>query len=149
MLCLDACLPDPGNVVWVAHNSCIAWCYACHHSFSLYSMIASFTNTVTCTPCAMKCWFAGVSVLGVYLYGPDAAFANASRQMCLMLDGITSGATTPADKLLFISSKSRKLLCKQHSAGTANAAALHVCEFKLGPMLPNFSIMTCRSGDSM
>ncbi|KAL3139847.1 hypothetical protein ABBQ38_004145 [Trebouxia sp. C0009 RCD-2024] len=86
----------------------------------------------------------GVSVLGVYLYGPDAAFANASRQMCLMLDGITSGATTPADKLLFISSKSRKLLCKQHSAGTANAAALHVCEFKLGPMLPNFSIMTCR-----
>ncbi|KAL3154262.1 hypothetical protein ABBQ32_013758 [Trebouxia sp. C0010 RCD-2024] len=50
----------------------------------------------------------GVSVLGVYLYGPDAAFPKATHQMCQMLDGIAYGATTPADKLLFISSKSRR-----------------------------------------
>ncbi|KAL3154261.1 hypothetical protein ABBQ32_013758 [Trebouxia sp. C0010 RCD-2024] len=86
----------------------------------------------------------GVSVLGVYLYGPDAAFPKATHQMCQMLDGIAYGATTPADKLLFISSKSRRLLCKQRSAGTASSAALHICEFKLGPTSPNISIMTCR-----
>lgn len=93
-------------------------------------------------------WFAGLSVLGVYLYGPDAAFTNATHQLCQILDGMTSGAATAADKLLFISSQSRKLLCKQRSLGTASSAALPVCEFRLGPMLSGFSIMTCRSGFS-
>lgn len=65
--------------------------------------------------------------------------------MCQILDGMTFGAATAADKLLFISSQSRKFLCKQHSAGTPSSAALPVCEFKLGPMLPSFSTITSRS----
>lgn len=82
--------------------------------------------------------------MGVYLYGPEAAFSNATHQLGQVLDGITSGAATAADKLLFISSQPRKFLCKQRPAGAASSAALPVCEFKLAPVLSGFSVMTCR-----
>lgn len=83
--------------------------------------------------------------MGIYLYAPDAAFANATHQLCQILDGMAAGAATAADKLLFVSSHTRKILCKQRSPGAASSAALPVCEFKLAPILSGISIVTCRS----
>lgn len=91
----------------------------------------------------------GLSAMGLYLYGPETAFANAASQLCKVLDGITSGSGAAPDKLLFISSQPRKFLCKHRPAGTSSSAALPVCEFKLAPSLAGFSIMTCRYHVSM
>ncbi|DBA67140.1 TPA: hypothetical protein ACH3X2_001463 [Trebouxia sp. C0005] len=86
----------------------------------------------------------GLSAMGLYLYGPEAAFANATSQLCKALDGMVAASSIHAEKLLFISSQSRKFLCKHHAAGTPSSATLPVCEFKLVPSLSGFSIMTCR-----
>ncbi|DBB06564.1 TPA: hypothetical protein ACH3X1_012103 [Trebouxia sp. C0004] len=91
----------------------------------------------------------GLSVMGLYLYGPEAAFSNATSQLCKALDGMVAASSTTADKLLFISSQSRNFLCKHRAAGAPSSATLPVCEFKLVPSLSGFSIMTCRHCVSM
>ena len=82
--------------------------------------------------------------MGLYLYGPEAAFANATSQLCKALDGMVAASSIHAEKLLFVSSQSRKFLCKHHAAGTPSSATLPVCEFKLAPSLSGFSIIACR-----
>lgn len=91
----------------------------------------------------------GLSAMGLYLYGPEAAFANATSQLCAVLDGMVAASSIHAEKLLFISSQSRKFLCKHRAAGTPSSATLPVCDFKLAPSLSAFSIMTCRHAVSM
>ena len=92
---------------------------------------------------------AGLSAMGLYLYGPEAAFANATSKLCKVLDGMVAASSTHAEKLLFISSQSRKFLCKHRAAGTPSSATLPVCEFKLVPSLSGLSIMTCRCTSQM
>jgi len=92
---------------------------------------------------------AGLSAMGLYLYGPEAAFANATSPLCKALDGMEAASISTADKLLFISSQTRKFLCKHRAAGTPSSATLPVCEFKLAPSLSGFSIMTCRCTPQM
>ena len=87
---------------------------------------------------------AGLSAMGLYLYGPEAAFANATSQLCAVLDGMVAASSIHAEKLLFISSQSRKFLCKHRAAGTPSSATLPICDFKLAPSLSAFSVMTCR-----
>ncbi|DBA99770.1 TPA: hypothetical protein ACH3X3_012314 [Trebouxia sp. C0006] len=82
--------------------------------------------------------------MGLYLYGPEAAFASATSQLCKALESMVAASSIHAEKLLFISSQSRKFLCKHRAAGTSSSATLPVCEFKLAPSLSGFSIMTCR-----
>lgn len=87
---------------------------------------------------------AGLAAMGLYLYSPEAAFANATSQLCKGLDGVASSPGAAADKLLFISSQTRKFLCKHRPAGTPSSATLAVCEFKLAPSLSSFSVLSCR-----
>ncbi len=87
--------------------------------------------------------------MGLYLYGPEAAFASATSQLCKALESMVAASSIHAEKLLFISSQSRKFLCKHRAAGTSSSATLPVCEFKLAPSLSGFSIMTCRCTSQM
>ncbi len=147
-------LPGGCHSSYIALASISAW-FTSVHTIAMPSPHCLCTQSCVCrrhSTSGIKCCVlpaAGLSAMGLYLYGPEAAFANATSQLCKVLDGMVAASSMHAEKLLFISSQSRKFLCKHRAAGTSSSATLPVCEFKLVPSLSGFNIMTCRCTSQM
>lgn len=133
------------------NSSPVLHCITLSETIPVCPPITLCTGTVASIPtgctASMRCAappVAGLAALGLYLYGPEAAFAYATSQLCAALEGIMPPSGVAADKLLFISSDTRKFLCKHRAGGTITFASLQVCEFKLAPSLSTLATLTCR-----
>ncbi|BDA40749.1 probable protein odr-4 homolog [Coccomyxa sp. Obi] len=92
----------------------------------------------------------GLAVVGLYFFGPDAAFAASSTQLCRSLLSLRdacpdAGSLDQKDLLLLnVCSVTQKITLKELPASAANASALKACECKSAPVLANLSVVTTR-----
>ncbi|CAL8466945.1 g6481 [Coccomyxa elongata] len=92
----------------------------------------------------------GLAVVGLYFFGPDAAFAASNTQLCRALLSLRdacpdAGSLNQKDLLLLnVCSVTQKITLKELPASAANASALKACECKSAPVLANLTVVTTR-----